>query len=78
MQAIYRIRVQNQLEDYRAEWFEGMKLVPLENGETELSGPVSDQEELHRVLRKIRDLNLRLVALERLETEAGFSEEGTN
>lgn len=55
MQAIYRIRVQNQLEDYRAEWFEGMKLVPLENGETELSGPVSDQEELHRVLRKIRD-----------------------
>ena len=67
MAVIYRIRVKNHLDTYRAHWFGEMTFTNLENGEAELVGPIEDQESLHGLLDKIRDLNMTLVNVERLE-----------
>jgi hypothetical protein len=63
----YRIRVEGHLGPGWSEWFAGMTLTQTETGEKLLSGTVVDQAALHGLLTKIRDLNLALVAVERLE-----------
>jgi len=67
MSIVYRIRVKSQLEPYWADWLGGMTLSNLENGEAELEGPVESQEALHRILEKIRDLNIGLISIEQVE-----------
>jgi hypothetical protein len=62
----YRIRVKGHLGPGWSEWFAGMELTRTEAGETLLSGPVLDQAALHGLLAKIRDLNLTLIAVERI------------
>jgi hypothetical protein len=63
----YVIRVKGHLDPRRSEWFEGLTITPLEGGETTLSGPVVDQAALHGLLAKIRDLNLTLISVTRIE-----------
>ena len=63
----YKIRVKGHLDPRRSEWFEGLTITPLEGGETSLSGPVVDQAALHGLLAKIRDLNLTLISVTRVE-----------
>ncbi|RPI28387.1 MAG: hypothetical protein EHM70_16760 [Chloroflexota bacterium] len=67
MHIVYRIRVKSQLEPYWADWLGGMALTNLENGEAELEGSVESQEALHRILEKIRDLNIGLISIEQVE-----------
>ena len=64
MSVNYRIRINDHLQDYWSARFEKMTINNLENGETELAGPVEDQDALYHILEKIRDLNLTLVSLE--------------
>jgi hypothetical protein len=59
----YEIRVEGHLDGRWSEWFDGMEITNLENGETVLSGDIVDQAALHGVLAKVRDLNLALVAV---------------
>jgi hypothetical protein len=61
--AIYQIRLRGQLGEQWADWFEGLTITPLENGETLLSGPVVDQAALHGLLKKVRDLGLPLLSV---------------
>ncbi len=63
----YAIRVNGHLDPRRWEWFEGLTLTLLDSGETLLSGPVADQAALHGLLAKIRDLNLTLISVNRIE-----------
>jgi hypothetical protein len=63
----YAIRLQGQLDDGWAGWFEGLTITRAENGQTVLSGPVIDQAALHSLLRKVRDLGLPLLAVSRIE-----------
>jgi len=65
----YVIRVKGHLDPGRSEWFEGLTITPLEGGETTLSGPVVDQAALHGLLAKVRDLNLTLLSVSRVEPE---------
>ncbi len=70
-QEFYEIKVQGQLDDQWAHWFEGMKLSNVENGDsgvscTLVSGLVVDQSALHGLLIKIRDLNLKLISVRRI------------
>jgi hypothetical protein len=67
MSVNYRIRVKTHLEPYWAHWFGGMALTNLENGEAEMEGPVENQEALHCILEKLRDLNIGLVSVEQVE-----------
>jgi hypothetical protein len=59
----YEIRVKGHLASRWADWFDGMTLSPQPDGTTVLHGPVTDQSELHGLLRRLSDLGLSLVSL---------------
>ena len=60
---VYTIRLEGHIDARWSEWLDGMNITQLENGETLLSGPLIDQTALHGLLAKIRDMNLKLVAI---------------
>ena len=62
-QPVYQIRIQGHLGREWADWFEGLTLTALDNGETLLTGAVVDQAALHGVLRKVRDVGLPLLSV---------------
>ena len=62
----YRIKLKGCLDPKWSDWFEQMA-ISTEGGETILTGPVIDQAALHGLLIRIRDLNLTLLSLERIE-----------
>ncbi len=59
----YEIRVRGHLAPRWADWFDGMTLTSRQDGTTVLEGPVTDQAELHGLLRRLGDLGLPLVSL---------------
>ena len=61
--SFYKIRVKGHLDGRWSDWFDGLEISNLENGEAILSGDIVDQAALHGVLAKVRDLNLALVAV---------------
>ena len=63
----YRIRVKGHLAAHWADWFSGMTITRLVNGETVIEGPIVDQSALHGMLNHIRDLGLPLLAVDRAE-----------
>jgi hypothetical protein len=65
-QARYKIKVKGILDRKWSEWFEGMA-ISYEEDSTILEGPIADQAALHGLLARIRDLNLTLQYLIRLE-----------
>ena len=60
---VYQIRIKGQLGRQWTDWFEGLTLTALDNGETLLTGPVVDQAALHGLLRKVRDLGVPLLSV---------------
>lgn len=65
---VYRITIKGHLDPEWSDWFDGLTITLVDNGETILTGPLIDQTALHGVLIKIRDLGLPLLSLTRLET----------
>jgi hypothetical protein len=65
--AIYQFRLQGRLGAEWGDWLEGMTISPAENGDTLVTGPVVDQAALHGLLRKVRDLGIPLLAVNRLQ-----------
>jgi hypothetical protein len=66
----YEIRIKGHLADRWAYWFEGLTITLQPNGDTLLTGPVIDQAALHGLLRKVRDLGMPLLSVNRVEPEA--------
>ena len=64
---IYQIRLKGHLGQQWAASFEGLTLTLEEDGDTLLTGPVTDQAALHGLLRKVRDLGLSLLSVNRVE-----------
>jgi hypothetical protein len=62
----YEIRIKGHLDNRWADWFEGLTITALDNGETLLTGPLVDQAALHGLLRKVRDLGMPLLSVTRL------------
>ena len=62
---VYEIRVEGHLADRWSEWFEGLVIHNDPNGETTLTGQLTDQAALFGVLTKIHDLNLTLISVYR-------------
>jgi hypothetical protein len=69
----YEIRLKGHLEARWVTWFDGLTITLDENGNTLLSGPVTDQAALHGILKKIRDVGLPLLSVRSVaaDTEAG-------
>lgn len=65
---VYRITIKGHLDPEWSDWFDGLTVTLVDNGETMLIGPLIDQTALHGVLIKIRDLGLPLLSLTRIET----------
>lgn len=63
----YEIRVKDHLDPCWWKWFEDWSLTNLDNGEIALSRSNVDQSALHGALNKIRDLNLILLSVKRIE-----------
>jgi hypothetical protein len=61
--AVYEIRVKGHLDGHWSEWFDGLTIVNVEDGDALLSGEIVDQSALHGVLVKVRDLGLPLIAV---------------
>ena len=65
---IYQIRLKSHLGSDWTDWFEGLAITLEENGDTLLTGPVADQAALHGLLKKVRDLGMSLVSVNRVES----------
>jgi hypothetical protein len=64
---VYQIRIQGHLGQQWTEWFDGMTITLTENGDTLLTGPVVDQAALHGLLKKVRDLGMPLLWVNRVD-----------
>jgi hypothetical protein len=71
---VYQIRIKGHLDKEWSAWFEGLTITLEEAGETLLTGPVVDQAALHGLLKKVRDLGLPLLSINRVETDQPDSE----
>jgi hypothetical protein len=63
---LYEIRVKGRVDSRWFQCYEGLGLT-YQAGDTILSGPIRDQSALHGVLERVRDLNLVLISLKRVE-----------
>jgi hypothetical protein len=64
----YQIRIEGHLDDQWTDWFSGLTIAQEENGNTLLTGPVTDQAALFGLLKKVRDLGMSLVSVNRVES----------
>jgi hypothetical protein len=63
---VYQIRIKGYLGRQWTDWFVGLTITNLDNGETLLTGPVVDQAALHGLLRKVRDVGMPLLSVNRI------------
>jgi hypothetical protein len=64
---VYQFRIKGHLGQEWTDWFEGLTITLEENGETLLTGPVTDQAALYGLLKKVRDLGMPLLSVNRVE-----------
>jgi hypothetical protein len=66
----YRLVVEGELGPERAAWFGAVSLMA-SNGLTTMELDLADQADLHGLLRRVRDMNLRIIELTHLGGPAG-------
>ena len=66
--AKYRIKLKEHIDHNWSNWFEEM-VISIECGVTILTGHVPDQAALHGLFTRIRDLNLTLLSVERIDSK---------
>ncbi len=64
---IYQIRLKGHLGHEWTDWFGGLTITLEQDGDTLLTGPVVDQAALFGLLRKVRDLGMSLLSVNRVE-----------
>ena len=68
-QSIYQIKIKGHLDNEWSDWFEGLVITSSEGGCTLLTGPVHDDAALHGLLKKVRDLGMPLISVNRIESD---------
>ena len=66
-QSLYMIRIKEKISPQVLDWFENMMVITTEQNETIMACTIIDQAALHGVLSKIRDLNLTLISISKVE-----------
>ena len=66
---VYQIRIKGHLSHQWTDWFEGLTITLEEDGNTLLIGPVIDQAALHGLLKKVRDLGMPLISVNRIKPD---------
>jgi hypothetical protein len=60
---VYQIRIKGHLGREWTDWFGGLAITALDNGETLLTGSVVDQAALYGLLKKVRDVAMPLLSV---------------
>ena len=63
---VYQIRITGHFDDTWITWFSPLVVVNEANGEATLTGAMRDQAELHGLLERVFDLNVTLLAVNRI------------
>lgn len=63
---VYQIRLEGHLGLKWTDWFGGLTITLEDNGDTLLTGSVVDQAALHGLLKKVRDLGMSLISVNRV------------
>ena len=72
---VYQIRIKGHLGSGWSDWFGGLTITLSDNGDTLLTGPLIDQAALHGLLKKVRDVGMTLLSVNRVEPgQADLSE----
>lgn len=66
---VYEFRIKGHLGCQWTDWFGGLTITLEDNGDTLLTGPVVDQAAVHGLLKKVRDLGMPLISVNRIESE---------
>ena len=66
---IFEIRVKGHLDKQWSDWFDNLTITPHDDGTTLLTGPVVDDAALHGLLKKVRDSGMRLLSVNRIESD---------
>jgi hypothetical protein len=76
----YVLCIKEHISETWSHWLDEMLVTYADTGETRLTGLVADQAALHGLLAKVRDLNLTLLSVNRLEPDArpGGCHEGSH
>lgn len=61
--SFFEIHVKGHLDKSWTDWFDGMEVKLLDNGEMVLSGHIRDQAELMGILSRLNGLNLTLISV---------------
>jgi len=69
----YQIRIKGHLGVQWTDWFGGLTITLEDNGDTLLTGPVVDQAALHGLLKKVRELGMPLISINRVDPPAHFN-----
>lgn len=62
---VYQIRIKGHLDHNWTDWFDGLTITLEDDGNTLLTGLVIDQAALYGLLKKVRDLGMPLVSVNR-------------
>ena len=73
---IYQIRIKGHLKPDWSDWFGQAVITQDDEGHTLITGLATDQAALHAWLRKVRDLGLPLISVQRLEPGQRDTAEG--
>jgi hypothetical protein len=65
---VVEIRIRGHLDGQWTDWFGGLTITLEENGDTLLTGPIIDQAALFGLLRRVRDLGMQLISVNRVGT----------
>ena len=65
----YAIRLKGQIDQSWIEWIDGFVFTHERDGTTTLTGEIIDQAALHGLLKRIRDLGLTLISINRLTAD---------
>jgi hypothetical protein len=57
------IILETKIDEKWSVWFEGLSLIPLMGDKTKVFGEILDQAELHGLIERIRDLNLKFSSI---------------
>lgn len=64
---VYQIRLQGYLGQPLTEWFGELTVTREANGNTLLTGPIVDQAALYGLLKRVRDLGIPLLSVNRID-----------
>lgn len=70
-QELYEIHIKGHLSANWSDWFDGLTVTNLDQGESLIAGPVPDQAALHGLLARVYSLNLTLLGVRRVMSESG-------